>query len=172
MTMSTTTIPRNFQMPRGLGLTLIEVMIVVAVLGVLATIALPSYQESLARGRRAQATAQLVAAQQWMERFFSENLRYNTVGTTTNDQFDVRFTTVPPAGEGTAFYDLEVEATQTTFTITATRTGPMAADRCGNLTLDHLGRKNFATTGTTGTTVTYSTTHFADVNAARAYCWR
>ncbi len=153
---------------RPRGLTLIELMIVVAIIGVLASIAYPSYQESVAKGRRAQATAQLLAAQQWMERFFAENLRYDqTAGgtlVTAATQFAGRFTTVPPPGEGGAFYNLTVATpTQSSYLITATRVGAMGADRCGDLTLDQLNRKGFAAG-------TYS--GFASVDEARAACWR
>lgn len=168
--MDDTAISRDFQegRGRGRGLSLIEVMVVVAIIGVLATIGYPSYRESIAKGRRTQATAQLVAAQQWMERFFSENLRYDqtTGGTavTASTQFG-RFSTVPPPNEGPAFYNLTLDpvSTQGTFTIRATRVGSMLEDRCGDLTLDHLSRKGFVAS-------TYS--GFANVNAARAYCWR
>ena len=55
------------------GFTLIELMIVVAIIAVLASVAYPSYKEYVARSRRAEARAVLVAAQQWMERFYTEN---------------------------------------------------------------------------------------------------
>ena len=127
------------------GFTLIEVMITVAIVAILASIAYPAYTEQVAKGRRAQAQATLLAAQQWMERFYSENYRYdqNTAGTDVTDdsQFAGRFSQVPPPGEGGAFYTLEVEADQTTYTITATATGAMADDRCGDMTINNLGTK-------------------------------
>ena len=51
------------------GFTLIELMIVVAVIGVLAALAYPSYKEYIAKSRRAEAKAVLLSGQQWMERF-------------------------------------------------------------------------------------------------------
>jgi type IV pilus assembly protein PilE len=52
-------------------------MIVVVVVAILASIALPSYQESVARGARAEARTILLEGAQWMERHLSENNRYD-----------------------------------------------------------------------------------------------
>ncbi|KAB7540342.1 prepilin-type N-terminal cleavage/methylation domain-containing protein [Verminephrobacter sp. Larva24] len=51
------------------GFTLIELMIVVAIIGIVSGLAYPSFKEQLAKSRRADAKALLVGAQQWMERF-------------------------------------------------------------------------------------------------------
>lgn len=53
---------------RTRGFTLIEVMIVVAIVGILSAIAIPSYSEYIRRGHRADARAGLLQAQQWLER--------------------------------------------------------------------------------------------------------
>src|SRR6218665_981002 len=57
------------------GFTLIELMIVVAIIGIVSGLAYPSLKEQLAQSRRADAKAPLVGAQQWMERFYTENFR-------------------------------------------------------------------------------------------------
>ena len=59
------------------GFTLIEVMIVVAVIGILAAIAYPSYQESVTKTRRSAAQGCLVEMAQFMERFYTTNMRYD-----------------------------------------------------------------------------------------------
>ena len=149
------------------GFTLIELMITVAIVGILAALAYPSYSEYLARGRRAQAQTVLLAGQQWMERFYSENYSYerNSSGTEVTDgsQFGGRFAHVP-TDAGAIFYNVAVDAERTTYTITATRAGSMVNDRCGNLTIDHLGRKSIVE-GTWGA-------EFANQAAAVRECWK
>lgn len=136
-----------------LGFTLIELMITVAIVGILAAVAFPSYTAYLAKGRRADARVQLASAQQWAERFYSENFNYatdtagNAVATTFNAQ---AFSSSPRVGEGTALYtiSLTVATTSQTYTLTAAPIAgrAMAADACGSYTLNNTGRR-----GVTGT---------------------
>lgn len=141
----------NIEPPRrGAGFTLIELLITVAVVAILAAVAFPSYQESVAKGRRTQAKNTLSQAQQWMERQYSENYRYDqTLGGVAIDDtaggiFNSQFGVAPAAGEGSAVYNISL-ATQNagrTYTLTATRTGAMASDRCGDYVVTSTGRKS------------------------------
>lgn len=152
------------------GFTLIELMIVVVVIAILSSIAYPSYREFVAKSRRAEAKAILLSSQQWMERFYTENFRYdqNSAGTAVTDasQFPSRFSVSPLPGQGAAVYDITVVVTAGTrdaYTVKATRkaASSMANDRCGDYSLDQLGRKDLAN---------YS--GFADKSAAINECWR
>ena len=124
------------------GFSLIEVMIVVAIISVLAAIAYPSYAENVAKGRRSQVTTQMMAAQQFMERWYSENYDYsqNTVKVKVDAEFKARFEKVP--ADGTQYYKLTFKSVATNaYTLQAEPVGPMASDRCGTFTLDNTGKK-------------------------------
>jgi type IV pilus assembly protein PilE len=148
------------------GFTLIELMITVAVIGILSAIAYPSYRESVAKGRRAQAIGILQSGSQWMERFYAENYRYdqNTAAppVLVGTLFPNNVSQSPPSPEA-AMYTMEVSASATAMTITAKRAGSMSSDRCGNFVIDQLGVKKVDS---------YDTSKFASADAALAYCWK
>lgn len=116
-----------------MGFTLIELMIVVAVVAILTTIAYPAYQDAMRKSRRAQAKADLVEYAAMAE-------RYRTVENKYTD-FTLPFTQSPREAGATARYTLTANMGARTFTITATPTSGQSADRCGTLTINHAGAK-------------------------------
>lgn len=148
------------------GFTLIELMITIAIIGVIVSIALPSYQESVARSRRSEVKTVLLEASQWMERFYSENFRYdqNTAGTAIANVFPAAYSQSPR--QGAAVYTIAVgQAGTRTFTLTATRVAGrgMQNDRCGNFSVTNTGVRS---------NPDFNTGNFASAPAAVLECWK
>ena len=134
------------------GFTLIEVMIVVAIVAILSAVALPSYSEYIRRGHRADARAGLLQAQQWMERAATATGSYPTTLpatlTWTGDEskrYTVCFsgdTDCIPATSAKTSSNAAVNATAA-YTLVATRKagGPQATDRCGDFTITNTGER-------------------------------
>jgi len=126
---------------RAGGFTLIELMIVVAVLAIIAAIAYPSYNSHVTKTRRGAAASCTLEAAQFMERFYTTNLRYdqdrdgNPVALPQlqcirdiEGHYTVRLADV---GSGSYLVEAEPQGTQ------AARDGA-----CGALSLDQTGQKD------------------------------
>ena len=125
-----------------LGFTLIELMIAIAIVGILASLAYPSYVQHVQRGHRVEARTALLEAQQFMERFYAANSRYTTdTAGTTSPSLPTRLQNVPADSPR---YTLSVNASVNAYTLTATTT---VSDGCGNLTLTHTGVKGRSGSG-------------------------
>jgi len=119
---------------KAAGFTLIELMIVVAVVAILAAIAWPSYQEYVRRGQRAEARAAVLKAEGWLERFYTENNRYsNNAANNANSAFSTLFATVPTgSAAGAARYTVALTVDATTYTVTVAPANGMVGDACGS----------------------------------------
>lgn len=126
------------------GFTLIELMIAVAVVGILASIAVPSYRAYITKGKRNEAQGALVTFANAMEQWRLQSGTYLGAGAAAggNTGAPTIFSTVVPISGGTKTYDLTISAMNaagTTYMLTATATGTQTAD--GNLSLTSDGTK-------------------------------
>lgn len=116
------------------GFTLIELMITVVIIGILASIAMPAYQEYVKRGHRAAAQSEMMDIANRQQQFFLANRVYAA------DAGALSYTLPAVVGARyTAGIAPDNAATPPKFTITFTATGAQASD--GDLTLDSQGIK-------------------------------
>jgi type IV pilus assembly protein PilE len=138
------------------GFTLIELMITVAIIGLLASVALPSYSSYIARARRADARTQLLQAAQFMQRFYAANDSYSSdrAGNDVISAMPANLKKSP--SDGTAIYQLNTSiSTAGNYTATVTVSaytltmapisgGVAASDACGMFTITSTGVRGVA----------------------------
>jgi len=128
------------------GFTLIEIMIVVALIGILASIALSSYQSHALKTRRYAAQSCLMEQAQYMERYY----------TTTNNPMSYTGAVLPSASCKTnlaSYYAFSLISASQAFTVQAVASGTQTGDtNCRTLALNQaaLQSSSSATASTTG----------------------
>ncbi|UZE22946.1 prepilin-type N-terminal cleavage/methylation domain-containing protein [Pseudomonas sp. B21-056] len=108
------------------GFTLIEIMIVIAIIGIVVTVGYPSLTEYMKKGRRAEIAGLLSEQAQILERFYSKNNVYTNATGLSN---------------GNDFYTINRTLADQSFTLTAVRKSgsSMATDKCGDFTINNTG---------------------------------
>ena len=134
------------------GFTLIELMMVLVLISMLAAVAIPSYQESVRKSRRAEVRAQLLEVAQYMQRFYSQNDSFANTKAGLATTVPSELAMVPRhASSGSQSYDISfatpaagaINPGLASFKIQAVRKadGPMDGDKCGDFTLENTGAR-------------------------------
>jgi type IV pilus assembly protein PilE len=132
---------------RQRGFTLVELMLVVAVIAVLAAIAIPLYQEYILRAKRNACEAVMVSVAGVFERRHSAANSYMKPTVTAADDpahlpGDTPTSRPTCPEKGPKSYDLSVDnVTASSWTLIAKPYGTQEADKCGTLAINHLGQK-------------------------------
>jgi type IV pilus assembly protein PilE len=124
---------KNMSVRKQRGLTLVELMVVVAVMAVLATIAYPLYTAQAQKGRRTEGRSALMELAQAQERFFTTNGRYASTLSSLNVDTNTEHN----------YYTISVVTGTASFIGTATPTagGAQSSDSCTGMTINQLGVK-------------------------------
>ena len=123
---------------RSQGFSLIELLIAVAIIGILAAIAIPMYSDYVTRSRRADGQATLMQVAQELERCYTQFSKYND-----NSCSEVNSGVVSETSDQGFYVVTASKLDESAFTLTATPQNEQADDTdCTTLTLTHLGEQS------------------------------
>ncbi|WP_460878779.1 type IV pilin protein [Rhodanobacter koreensis] len=146
----------NNPAPRKLaGFTLIELMIVAAIVAILAAIAIPSYQKQIMKSRRASAKTALLDLASREEKYYATNNNYPaTLGSVGYANVDGNGAIQVPNNTNEDYYSVTITLgtpTATGYTATAAPVGNQTNDSCGSYSITDLGVQNATGTSSGGT---------------------
>ncbi len=130
----------NLALPKKIfAFTLIELLITVAIVGILASIAYPSYVDSISRSNRTEAQRELMRLANLQEQYFNDNRAYTTDMTKLGMSAD-------PFITDSGNYSIDASVAAVTFKLTATARGGQASNDpdCSTLSIDETGKKTAA----------------------------
>ena len=118
------------------GFTLIELMIAVAIVGILSAIAYPQYTDFVQRANRSEGQREILRVANLQERFFVDTRTY------TEDMTNLGLNADPFITES-GLYSIDAEVTGSSFVLTATALGNQATgdSECANFFINELGTK-------------------------------
>ncbi len=135
------------------GITLLELLVVVTVIGILASLAVTSYQNSIRKARRADAKTVLMDAALFMERNYTEAHHYNQDAAGNAIDNSALPHAEAPVDGNRKFYDIRFLGTPTTHTFTIDaipKNGQEKDTQCATLRIDEAGVKAVTGTGSVG----------------------
>lgn len=124
---------------KATGFTLIELMVVVAIIGILMALAVVSYDWVMVKSRRGAAQGCLIEAAQVMERGYTLNMTYSGAA----------YPNLACSNDLAGYYNFSLDgaATATTYTLQAIPTSSQHDNKCGTLKITNTGVKTPATEG-------------------------
>jgi type IV pilus assembly protein PilE len=134
---------RMMRLTRAMGFTLIELMIVVAIIAILSAIAYPSYITYITKSRRVAAEGCLSQYSNYMERYYTSNLRYDQDGSSVSNVLPSLDCASPQQTGNYYGYSFSTTTTQSTYTIQAVPKPPQSTRdiTCATLTLNQAGTR-------------------------------
>ena len=135
----------GFWPARAAGFTVVEVVIVMAVIAVLSAIALPSYNQYAIRGSRQAAQAQLVDLSTIQEKIFLNTNSYASSASKPYDGTNTGGLGVTGGVTLDGLYTISVSSTTTSYTITAAPVAGSRQAKDGSLTINSMGQRTWGT---------------------------